>query len=304
MNDYTFGNFLYELRTEKGLSQAQFGELLGVTNKAVSKWENGSAKPNTKLIPHMAQILGVTVEELFAAKRLEKDAELEKMKAYLAVQRKRYALRSSVALAALITLPMLMAEFICVVMGFGLPDDVAGPLGAMGFILSFTVALVSYFIHRSNFKRLPPSEENTGETSAAGLKVAITVTIILFLMLLLLLPLIYLLILELSYDFLAANIFLSACIFLLVLLLGAIICLVRIKRLLKLDAFDKDARDQRCIPWSERPLWWRILYIAMVVMMPVLLGIQITGLFHGWFWTRLVSIIICFLCIFLLIRKK
>ena len=41
MNDYAFGNFLFDLRTEKGFSQAQLGEMLGVTNKAVSKWENG-----------------------------------------------------------------------------------------------------------------------------------------------------------------------------------------------------------------------------------------------------------------------
>ena len=75
MYDYTFGNFLYSLRNEKGLSQAQLGELLGVTNKAVSKWENGSAKPNTILIPRIAEIFGVTVEELFACKRLKKDCE-------------------------------------------------------------------------------------------------------------------------------------------------------------------------------------------------------------------------------------
>ena len=61
MNDYTFGNFLYTLRTEKDLSQSRLGQLLGVTNKAVSKGENGSAKPNTVLIPKLAEKLGVTV---------------------------------------------------------------------------------------------------------------------------------------------------------------------------------------------------------------------------------------------------
>ena len=90
MNDYAFGNFLYALRTEKGLSQVQLGDMLGVTNKAVSKWENGSAKPNTVLIPKLAEILGVTVEELFACKRFEKDCEYEKIKKQLSsvLQRK------------------------------------------------------------------------------------------------------------------------------------------------------------------------------------------------------------------------
>ena len=139
MNDYAFGNFLYALRTEKGLSQVQLGDMLGVTNKAVSKWENGSAKPNTVLIPRLAEILGVTVEELFACKRFEKDCEYEKIKKQLSRQKKKYAVLSSVFLSAIITIPLLLIEFICVVMGFGLPDDVVGPLGAVGFIFAFVI---------------------------------------------------------------------------------------------------------------------------------------------------------------------
>ena len=41
MNDYRFGNQIYELRRRAELSQTQLAGMLGVTNKAVSKWENG-----------------------------------------------------------------------------------------------------------------------------------------------------------------------------------------------------------------------------------------------------------------------
>lgn len=41
MNDYTFGNKILELRTQRNLSQTELAEMLGVTNKAVSKWETG-----------------------------------------------------------------------------------------------------------------------------------------------------------------------------------------------------------------------------------------------------------------------
>ncbi|MBQ8753130.1 MAG: helix-turn-helix transcriptional regulator, partial [Clostridia bacterium] len=47
MNDYDFGERLYRLRREKGLTQAELGALLGVSSKAVSKWENGVAYPRT-----------------------------------------------------------------------------------------------------------------------------------------------------------------------------------------------------------------------------------------------------------------
>jgi len=71
MNDYKFGNFLYELRISKGLSQAQLGAMLGVSNKAVSKWESGAAKPQTATLFALAKILEVTAEELLAGERKE-----------------------------------------------------------------------------------------------------------------------------------------------------------------------------------------------------------------------------------------
>ena len=70
MNDYKFGNFLDERRTAKGLSQAELGTMLGVSNKAVSKWESGAAKPQTAKLVRLAEILEVTVEELLLGERI------------------------------------------------------------------------------------------------------------------------------------------------------------------------------------------------------------------------------------------
>ncbi len=41
MNDYTFGNRILQMREQRNLSQSKLAEMLGVTNKAVSKWETG-----------------------------------------------------------------------------------------------------------------------------------------------------------------------------------------------------------------------------------------------------------------------
>lgn len=65
MGKYDFGNYICELREKKGLSQSQLGEKLGVTNKAVSRWENGGAYPSTELMLPLAETLGVTIEELY-----------------------------------------------------------------------------------------------------------------------------------------------------------------------------------------------------------------------------------------------
>lgn len=78
MNDFKFGNFIYDLRKRNGISQNELAELLGVTNKAVSKWENGKAKPKTEILQKMASYFKIPVEELLMMKG-EKRMEISKI---------------------------------------------------------------------------------------------------------------------------------------------------------------------------------------------------------------------------------
>lgn len=66
-----FGEFLYSLRKEKGITQAELAEMLGVTNKAVSKWETGEAMPETSLLIPISRIFGVSVDELLDGRRAD-----------------------------------------------------------------------------------------------------------------------------------------------------------------------------------------------------------------------------------------
>lgn len=75
MNDYRFGNYIYELRKRAGLSQSELALKLGVSNKAVSKWEVGKAKPAVDKIRKLAVIFGVSVDDLL--KRIEGSAQTE-----------------------------------------------------------------------------------------------------------------------------------------------------------------------------------------------------------------------------------
>ena len=56
MNDYNFGNRLFKLREKCKLSQKDLGKLVGVTNKAVSKWEMGNAKPGIEIMNKLSLI--------------------------------------------------------------------------------------------------------------------------------------------------------------------------------------------------------------------------------------------------------
>ena len=70
-NDYAFGNTLTRLRTARGLTQAELAAKLGVTDKAVSKWERNLSCPDIAAIPKLADILGISVEELLRARTAE-----------------------------------------------------------------------------------------------------------------------------------------------------------------------------------------------------------------------------------------
>ena len=69
MEQVKIGRFIAELRKQRGLTQAKLGEMLGVTNKTVSRWENGNYMPEISLIPDLADKLGISINELMAGER-------------------------------------------------------------------------------------------------------------------------------------------------------------------------------------------------------------------------------------------
>lgn len=79
MNDYEFGNYLYDLRKKAGLSQNELAWQLDVTNKAVSKWENGKCKPSTETLRKLAAVYGVSVDDLLERKRGSRTVEITKI---------------------------------------------------------------------------------------------------------------------------------------------------------------------------------------------------------------------------------
>ena len=64
MNDYGFGERIYKLRNKFKISQSELGSMVGVSNKAVSKWETGASKPSINVINKLATIFRVSVDEL------------------------------------------------------------------------------------------------------------------------------------------------------------------------------------------------------------------------------------------------
>ena len=74
MNQIKIGKFIAESRKKQNLTQLQLAEKLGITDKAISKWERGIALPDTSIMLELCSILNVSVNELLLG---EKNVENE-----------------------------------------------------------------------------------------------------------------------------------------------------------------------------------------------------------------------------------
>lgn len=79
MRDYKLGDKLYELRKNKGLTQEDLALLLDVSDKAVSKWENGTAKPTIINLKKVSQIFDISLDELITLEEETKKQKITKV---------------------------------------------------------------------------------------------------------------------------------------------------------------------------------------------------------------------------------
>lgn len=73
MDTVKMGKFLKELRKEVGLTQEQLGEKIGVTNKTVSRWENGNYIPPAECLVMLSDIYGISINEILSGQKLTAD---------------------------------------------------------------------------------------------------------------------------------------------------------------------------------------------------------------------------------------
>ncbi len=67
--EQTLGKRISELRKQKGLTQEELASKFGVSPQAVSKWECDTSCPDIMMLPQLAEILGITVDELLSGKK-------------------------------------------------------------------------------------------------------------------------------------------------------------------------------------------------------------------------------------------
>ena len=115
----TLGTMIAELRKQHGMTQLELAEKMGVTDKAVSKWERDLSCPDINSIPDLAEILGVSVEDLMQVKK-EAEAPVSKVAEIMEIAPKAVAMAMGIAVTVLTVLNALDAKSGMIMLGIGL----------------------------------------------------------------------------------------------------------------------------------------------------------------------------------------
>ena len=115
----TLGTMIAELRKQHGMTQLELAEKMGVTDKAVSKWERDLSCPDINSLPNLAEILGVSVEELMQIKK-EAEGPVSKASEIIEIAPKAVAMAMGIAVTVLAVLDELPVNSGMIMLGIGL----------------------------------------------------------------------------------------------------------------------------------------------------------------------------------------
>ncbi|MBR0420561.1 MAG: helix-turn-helix domain-containing protein [Erysipelotrichaceae bacterium] len=95
MDQIKIGKFIAALRKEKNMTQSELAEKLGVSNRAVSKWETGKSMPDSGIMLELCALLSINVNELLSGERISADEYNAKAEENMIALSKRNSNRSN-----------------------------------------------------------------------------------------------------------------------------------------------------------------------------------------------------------------
>lgn len=117
----TFGAMIAQLRKDNNMTQAELSEKMGVTDKAVSKWERDLSFPDVSSIPKLAEIFGVSVDTLMQVKSSTNvKASDSKTSQLIELIFNCVALAMGVAITALLVMNQIDTRSAVAILGIGL----------------------------------------------------------------------------------------------------------------------------------------------------------------------------------------
>lgn len=134
----SIGQFISALRKANGMTQQEMADRLGVSNKAVSRWERDECAPDISLIPAIAEMFGVTCDELLKGRRILEAAPQEKKEPKVERQVKNLVNRTLSSFKTLIWISLTISAIGLVCM-FGISYGFYYPVIGFSVMLLFEV---------------------------------------------------------------------------------------------------------------------------------------------------------------------
>ena len=142
MDQLKIGKFIAECRKKANLTQMQLAEKLGITDKAVSKWERGVAMPDTSIMLELCNILGISVNELLSGEKINMENNNQKNEQLLLdmakeLEKKNKTIWSSMWAIMIVSMTALIAGIF--IAAFLIPEGVWQLVAILGISVLFLI---------------------------------------------------------------------------------------------------------------------------------------------------------------------
>ena len=176
MDQIKIGKFIAKKRKEKKLTQTQLAEQLNITDRAISKWENGKAMPDSSIMLELSNLLGISVNELLEGEKVQQEEyrkvaeeNLIKMKQNEENIQKKARILQTIFTTLCLVLSLLTIGIFIVHMGMNyvMPDTYDGALfeslGPLCIILTFLFIATSAILSFQDNYIISMKKEEKGE---------------------------------------------------------------------------------------------------------------------------------------------
>ena len=142
MNQIKIGKFIAECRKGVNLTQLQLSEKLHITDRAVSKWENGKAMPDTSIMLTLCDILGISVNELLSGEKISMENNNEKNEQLLLemakeVEKKNKTIWTSMWIIMAVSITALLVSI--TIAALVVPEGVWQIIAILGSVVIFLI---------------------------------------------------------------------------------------------------------------------------------------------------------------------
>ena len=142
MDQLKIGKFISDCRKRKNLTQMQLAEKLGITDKAISKWERGIAMPDSSIMLKLCDILGISVNELLSGEKISMENNSQKNEQLLLdmakeLERKNKTIWSSMWAIMIVSITALFAGIL--IAAFLIPEGIWQLVTILGVCIVFLI---------------------------------------------------------------------------------------------------------------------------------------------------------------------